>query len=300
MNRSKTEIMRCLRLGNLRTLLRARCGHTLPDDDAGREYLLELLLPVSLGPDANRKIHNTVETWAPWLDVKERFDLVAQIERTPAHIRRVKATTLGQRLRVTSEKRERLKLWTITPFDLTDKQLKEQRKAKQRARMRRLRQRTPRAEYLAAYNTNKEKPWEIEGISRRTWYRRRGTGMCALNLLNSCAHTCATEETARPQEVAAQGSEGAMSKAQSSLVDTETYPRALRTDLCQSASHTNGHAGPAVRARVWIREIRPRPSRPVPPNGHGLNVGGCHDDRYRAIKFADCDSRANQKLAPSC
>src|SRR5215469_17367248 len=106
MSRPKSEIIRRLRLGNLRTLLRARCGHTLPDDDAGREYLWELLLPISLGPDAKRRFYNTAETWAPWLDVGERFDLVSQIERTPAHVRRVKAITLGQRLRVTSEERE--------------------------------------------------------------------------------------------------------------------------------------------------------------------------------------------------
>jgi hypothetical protein len=42
--------MRRLRLGDLRKLLRARCGHTLPDNDAGREYLWELLLPTSLAP----------------------------------------------------------------------------------------------------------------------------------------------------------------------------------------------------------------------------------------------------------
>jgi hypothetical protein len=252
--RPKTEIMRRLRLGNLRTLLRARCAHTLPDDDAGREYLWELLLPVSLGPEAERTIHNTIEIWAPWIDVKERFDLVAQIERTPAHVRRVKATTLGERLRVTSEERECLKLWTITPVDLTDKQLKEQRKAKHRARMQRLRRTAgnkARTEYEAA-SLSKTRPWLALGISRRTWYRRRGTSPCAVNLLNSSAHTCATEETARPQEVAAQGREGTMPKAQSELVDTETRPRALRTDLCQPASHINGGG---ITALVWVRVI---------------------------------------------
>ena len=48
---SKDERMRRLRLGDLRRPLRDRCGSVLPDDDAGREYLFELLLPISLGPN---------------------------------------------------------------------------------------------------------------------------------------------------------------------------------------------------------------------------------------------------------
>jgi len=47
---AKSEMIRRLRLGDLRRLLRDRNGAVLPDDDAGREYLLELLLPISVGP----------------------------------------------------------------------------------------------------------------------------------------------------------------------------------------------------------------------------------------------------------
>jgi len=42
---SHAEMLRRLRLGNLRTLFRHRYGPTLPDDDAGRAELRELLLP---------------------------------------------------------------------------------------------------------------------------------------------------------------------------------------------------------------------------------------------------------------
>ena len=31
----------------------------------------------------------------------------------------------------------------------------------------------PRADYLATHTVNRDKPWEDEGISRRTWYRRK-------------------------------------------------------------------------------------------------------------------------------
>lgn len=31
----------------------------------------------------------------------------------------------------------------------------------------------PRAEYLATHTISRDKPWESEGVSRRTWYYRK-------------------------------------------------------------------------------------------------------------------------------
>lgn len=120
--RTKDEMLRRLRLGNIKTLLRWRCGPELIDDDAGREYLHELLLPVSLGPEPHLKMTNIMEVWAPWMDAKERFELVAAIEQTPAHVRKITAKALGERLRVTSQERAALRLWTIAAHDATDEQ----------------------------------------------------------------------------------------------------------------------------------------------------------------------------------
>src|SRR5689334_16486941 len=128
---STDETIRRLRLGDIRKLLRWRCGPELPDDDAGREYLYELLLPVSLGPEPV-KIANVTEIWAPWMDAKERFQLVADIERTPAHVRKITAKALGERLRVTSKERSTLRLRTIAACDLTDEQRMAERKANER------------------------------------------------------------------------------------------------------------------------------------------------------------------------
>jgi hypothetical protein len=68
---TKSEMIRRLRLANLRKLLRDRNGPILPDDDAGREYLVELLLPISVGPHADIKMPSAIEVWAPWMDKKE-------------------------------------------------------------------------------------------------------------------------------------------------------------------------------------------------------------------------------------
>ena len=50
-------------------------SRVLPDDDAGRSDLFELLLVISLGERPAAKMQNTIETAAPWLSAEEaEFD----------------------------------------------------------------------------------------------------------------------------------------------------------------------------------------------------------------------------------
>jgi hypothetical protein len=73
------EKIRALRLGEVRRVLRHRWGHELPDDDAGRDDLELLLDIVSLARDARRRMKNIIETWAPWMDTAESYELVENI-----------------------------------------------------------------------------------------------------------------------------------------------------------------------------------------------------------------------------
>jgi hypothetical protein len=197
-----SEMMRRLRLGDLRKLFWDRYGPTMPDDDAGREDLHELLLPISVGPHADIKMPNAIEVWAPWMQQEEADRLIDQVKRTPVWQRMPTARQLGDRLQLTNAERERLRLWTIAPYDLSPEQLVEQRKAKKRARMRRLRllqNRQPRAEYEAS-SANHKKLWKLKGISRAAWYRdqrsQRETGVCQVKLLRA-GHTPVSPEKAR-------------------------------------------------------------------------------------------------------
>lgn len=79
--------------------------------------------------------------------------------------------TLGTRLAVTPEERALLKLRTIRYAGQTDEVMTRERAERQRARMVEKRVaagRKPRSQCLSAI-----KPWEAEGVSRRTWYRRK-------------------------------------------------------------------------------------------------------------------------------
>jgi hypothetical protein len=85
------------------------------------------------------------------------------------------AKRLGKILKLTNTERERFRLWTIAPCDITPEQLAEQRKEKARAREQQRRRKQgsmPRQIYLAKVA---KKVWEVEGISRRTWFRRKRT-----------------------------------------------------------------------------------------------------------------------------
>ena len=100
-------MIRRLRLGDLKRLLRSRYGHTLPDDDAGREDLRLLLWTISMGQGDWTKLKNTIEVWAPWMDTDEALQLIEEINRTPDYLRKPKARLLGEKLGLTNHERQR-------------------------------------------------------------------------------------------------------------------------------------------------------------------------------------------------
>ena len=93
------EGMRRQRYGDLRRLFRDRYGPTFPDhDDAAREDLRELLLPISLSPHADLKMRNAIEVWAPWVSEDEAQELIDDIRLSPRWERMPTAKKLGERL----------------------------------------------------------------------------------------------------------------------------------------------------------------------------------------------------------
>ena len=109
--RTNYETLRRVRLGDLKRVLQHRCGHELPDDDAGREYLTELLY---LSLDKHHA--NVIEIWAPWMDSVEAQELIDHIKRLPPCARRPSGKELGERLNLTNAERERLEGLAHTPL----------------------------------------------------------------------------------------------------------------------------------------------------------------------------------------
>ncbi len=170
----KWERVRRLRHGALVKLFRHRWGPTLPDDSSGREDLFELLCVVSVALSATeKKMANTIETMAPWMQPEEAQMLVEHVQQLTIYERMPNNRELGKRMRLTSAEREALKLWPIRPVDLTEEQFAEQASKRERARRAAKRRQDgvkTRAEYLAELKA-KPKPWEASGLSRWQWYR---------------------------------------------------------------------------------------------------------------------------------
>jgi len=171
---TQSEMIRRLRLGDLRTLIGDRCRHNggiLPDDDAGIDYLRELLLPISIGPyeairrpgkidlwGPNERMRQEISRWAPWMGDNRAGDLIGEINQMPLWQRKPKARTLGDRLNVTYGQREELRLRTIAPCDVSDAAMALIRKRKRRKRDKERRQIQSRANYLANHTKSNISP----------------------------------------------------------------------------------------------------------------------------------------------
>jgi hypothetical protein len=173
----KWETVRRRKFGALRKLFMhryAKNGHVFTDDCAGREDLFLLLCFASLAPaGAQEKVKHVIETQAPWMQSEEAEALANHIHLLTVYERNFNSRELGERVRLTNEERERLLLWPIKPFDMTDERLAELRKAKSRHR-RAIKRREKGIRTKAAYMAelaSRPKPWLDEGISQRTWQR---------------------------------------------------------------------------------------------------------------------------------
>jgi hypothetical protein len=156
----------CLSAKTLRELERLylhRWGRHLPDDDAGRD---DLHLALAYVAGLEGKIEWAADR-APWLPREDAEALAAEISVAP---RWLKARALSERLGLTERERIALGIETIRPIDVNDETLAERTRQKDRERKARNRKLAGAPKPIPL---SQSKPWEAEGISKATWYRRR-------------------------------------------------------------------------------------------------------------------------------
>jgi hypothetical protein len=167
-----------LRLAELNRLLTDRHGgEVLADDDAGREDAVIVAHHLAgCAGDQSKKIAAWIALRAPWMAAEEAEGIIAAAIAKP---RRWRADTLAKRLNLTEADRRRLRIRTIGACDCTKENraaaCREKKRLRDRERGRQKRRAAgvkSRADYLASALTT-IKPWMAEGISRRTWERRR-------------------------------------------------------------------------------------------------------------------------------
>jgi hypothetical protein len=164
-----------IRVRDLDSLFAKRYGHRLPDDDAGRDDAEVMAHHLAmLSGDPRQHITDWMRRWAPWLTL---VDLDALQARAIVQTKRWSADQLAWRLRLTEAERIAYRITTIGAIDLSNAERtkrRHQRNIEAKRTARRTKGAMSRAEYEAKA-LSRAKPWIAEGISRRTWYRRRGT-----------------------------------------------------------------------------------------------------------------------------
>jgi hypothetical protein len=167
------------RLTELANLYRHRCGITLPDDDAGLEYLEIAINHLGNLPRPQHAINCWIEIWTPWLTVGDKAKIVTPILMNP---RVWSADEMAHELGLKMEERTMLGITTIGAIDMNKAARTKLRKQRAAARKQKLRANSgakPRQIYESE-SISRAKPWLDQGISRATWYRRnRETGLVA-------------------------------------------------------------------------------------------------------------------------
>jgi hypothetical protein len=217
------------RRGDLNKLFSHRYGgefYTFPNNKAGRADLRILLEHYA----TSHRVTKIAEMRAPWLTGD---DLECFLTDTFRRVRRWPVQELGEWLELNETDRIKLRITTIGTIDCTPEERRLKRLATNKERRcvaRKAAGATPHAESAARL-----KPWEKEGLTRRTYYRRRsqigGTKMDAENITTR-VQICATSNT------------------------SESRAR---------ASHGHGQVGGTSQPLNNLTRLRPMPERLAPP-----------------------------------
>lgn len=164
-----------LRLREIEWVIASRYGQFLPQADIATSFIRAAALALS-GQD----MFEWCKRWAPWTS-GETIEAVMEEAKGRRYYQR--ADDVAELLGVTYVEREELGLNTIGACDVSKLQRRQFAKAHKQKRDRERQREKRRAEgrrdrkSVDAQSLMHSRPWEAEQMSRRTWYRRRGTAV---------------------------------------------------------------------------------------------------------------------------
>jgi hypothetical protein len=180
---SRHKLFLTLRLNDLEAVYRHRHGKVYPDTPDGRKAIDVIAGYTAMRSDAPVKSFVAfARARVPWLVPEDATRIVEGVIDTPLcepHRKR----ELGRIIGLTEAERSMLGIRTIEAIDVTPRQRKAINRERDAARKRAARRRagaTSHGESLA-----RKEPWKAAGVSRRTWFRRRGTDSSGITCLNS-------------------------------------------------------------------------------------------------------------------
>jgi hypothetical protein len=147
---------------------------TLPDTDDRETYLRFWAWHNLRSPRQEHDLEDLCKRLGATVPATEITATVRYVKRRD--LRRFSARTLGKHLRLTDDERLLLGITTIEAFNITRAERRRIRREEKRMKERQRRRANgirPRAVYLEENRLSRTQPWRTEGISRRTWERRR-------------------------------------------------------------------------------------------------------------------------------
>lgn len=170
---SSSRILASTRVSDLTTLFGHRYGRNgqLPEGDEGYQAARVMVHHIGRLKHGQRRMSDWLLRCAPWMSPREHERLLSEVEECPL---KWSADKLAWKLRVTQLERDNLGITTIGAIDMPKAERIKRRAQAKRDRMRAIRRAKgamSRAEYREAVRS--AKPWEAEGLSRASWYRKR-------------------------------------------------------------------------------------------------------------------------------
>lgn len=162
------------RLREIDTVAKARYGRVLPASADATPFLTAVAFTANaMGVNTQRAVAGWCARFAPHLAA--RVDDIFPPIRLEVEGRRydLNADDAADLLGVTFEERQSLSLRTIGACDLTPDAFRVARKEAKRKRDRERLAQKRKAKRPRSKALMRVRPWEAEGISRRTWYRRQ-------------------------------------------------------------------------------------------------------------------------------
>jgi hypothetical protein len=160
---------------DLERLISARYGGQLPNDDAGQDDLwIAAQLTRRLSGDISKNVVAWARRWAPWCSEAWAREIAAKACDQPEPYR-FTADILAEKQGLTYAERQALGITAIGAIDVDREERERRRRQRSRANEKQKRRENgamPRELYERG-STNSTRPWEREGISRATWYRRQ-------------------------------------------------------------------------------------------------------------------------------
>jgi hypothetical protein len=160
------------RRNEIEDLIRDRHDGVLPDTDDRDEYLKLWCWHNTRSAHQHEDLKALGRRLGVELHDSEVAATVGYVNRKP---RKFSADSLGKQLKLTEDERTLLRITTIGSHNVPRAERKRIRKAldaERKRKRRRAKGMKPRAVYLEN-SLSRTKPWEAEGICRRTWERRQ-------------------------------------------------------------------------------------------------------------------------------